>query len=175
MTRLLFEVVGFAPGTFKRVITVPFSNCLIVGMLNCLGWVPADINPMDHSHHHSHPMATPTSGGHDHGGGAGGGTGGHEGHMGMVSFISCLNTIPPANLVRKHAKRFVVQAMTFYFGYYNVELLFSGLVINSPGGQCCLFGCLTRGALSFTLFWSSTQRWSRRASESSCWPSCTKA
>ncbi|XP_056875530.1 high affinity copper uptake protein 1 isoform X1 [Takifugu flavidus] len=62
---------------------------------------------MDHTHHHSHPMATPTSGGHDHGGGAGGGTGGHEGHMGMV--------------------------MTFYFGYHNVELLFSGLVINSPG------------------------------------------
>ncbi|TWW66542.1 High affinity copper uptake protein 1 [Takifugu flavidus] len=66
-----------------------------------------DVNPMDHTHHHSHPMATPTSGGHDHGGGAGGGTGGHEGHMGMV--------------------------MTFYFGYHNVELLFSGLVINSPG------------------------------------------
>eukprot|EP00066_Takifugu_rubripes_P003220 XP_003965646.1 PREDICTED: high affinity copper uptake protein 1 [Takifugu rubripes] len=65
------------------------------------------MNPMDHTHHHSHPMATPTSGGHDHGGGAGGGTGGHEGHMGM--------------------------AMTFYFGYHNVELLFSGLVINSPG------------------------------------------
>ncbi|XP_003965646.2 high affinity copper uptake protein 1 [Takifugu rubripes] len=65
------------------------------------------MNPMDHTHHHSHPMATPTSGGHDHGGGAGGGTGGHEGHMSM--------------------------AMTFYFGYHNVELLFSGLVINSPG------------------------------------------
>lgn len=25
--------------------------------------------------------------------------------------------------------------MTFYFGYHNVELLFSGLVINSAGGQ----------------------------------------
>lgn len=26
--------------------------------------------------------------------------------------------------------------MTFYFGYSNVELLFTGLLINSPGGQC---------------------------------------
>lgn len=25
--------------------------------------------------------------------------------------------------------------MTFYFGYNDVELLFSGLLINSPGGQ----------------------------------------
>lgn len=30
--------------------------------------------------------------------------------------------------------------MTFYFGYHNVELLFSGLVINSPGGQFVLTG-----------------------------------
>lgn len=79
-------------------------------MLNCLGWVPADVNPMDHTHHHSHPMATPTSGGHDHGGGAGGGTGGHEGHMGMVSggfisAVSCLNMVTRANLVTKHSKR----------------------------------------------------------------------
>lgn len=28
--------------------------------------------------------------------------------------------------------------MTFYFGYNNVELLFTGLLINSPGGQFVL-------------------------------------
>ena len=38
------------------------------------------MNPMDHSGHHTHPMATPTSGGHDHGG-----NGGQGGHMSMVS------------------------------------------------------------------------------------------
>ncbi|XP_062268756.1 high affinity copper uptake protein 1 isoform X2 [Platichthys flesus] len=60
---------------------------------------------MDHSHHHN-TMAPPTTGGHDHGGG--GTEGGHGGHMmGMV--------------------------MTFYFGYENVELLFTGLLINSVG------------------------------------------
>uniref|UniRef100_A0A3Q3EVV7 Copper transport protein n=1 Tax=Labrus bergylta TaxID=56723 RepID=A0A3Q3EVV7_9LABR len=66
----------------------------------------------DHSHHHHHTMAPPTTSGHDHGGG-GGGEGEHEGHGGMV--------------------------MTFYFGYNNVELLFTGLLINSPGemvGAC---------------------------------------
>uniref|UniRef100_A0A3Q3G807 Copper transport protein n=1 Tax=Labrus bergylta TaxID=56723 RepID=A0A3Q3G807_9LABR len=65
----------------------------------------------DHSHHHHHTMAPPTTSGHDHGGG--GGEGEHEGHGGMV--------------------------MTFYFGYNNVELLFTGLLINSPGemvGAC---------------------------------------
>ncbi|XP_008299646.1 high affinity copper uptake protein 1 isoform X1 [Stegastes partitus] len=64
---------------------------------------------MDHSHH---TMATPTSSGHDHGGG-GGTEGGHGSHGGM--------------------------AMTFYFGCNNVELLFTGLLINSPGemvGAC---------------------------------------
>lgn len=30
---------------------------------------------------------------------------------------------------------FILQPMVFYFGYENVELLFSGLVINTPGGQ----------------------------------------
>ncbi|XP_077399170.1 high affinity copper uptake protein 1 isoform X2 [Vanacampus margaritifer] len=69
----------------------------------------------DHAHGHAHAMMTtpmPThGGGHDHGGGATGG--GHGGHGGM--------------------------AMTFYLGYQNVELLFSGLVINSAGemvGAC---------------------------------------
>uniref|UniRef100_A0A8C6K6N0 Copper transport protein n=1 Tax=Nothobranchius furzeri TaxID=105023 RepID=A0A8C6K6N0_NOTFU len=64
---------------------------------------------MNHSMHHS--MAPPTSTDHNHGGGGGGG--GHEGHGGMV--------------------------MTFYFGYKNVEVLFAGLLINSPGemvGAC---------------------------------------
>ncbi|XP_072309487.1 high affinity copper uptake protein 1 [Eucyclogobius newberryi] len=69
-----------------------------------------DHSNMDHSGHAHHAMtAAPsltTHGGH--GGGAGGGAGGgHEGHMGM--------------------------AMTFYFDYKNVELLFSGLIINSAG------------------------------------------
>eukprot|EP00064_Thunnus_orientalis_P024692 superscaffoldBa00011005_g24996 len=67
---------------------------------------------MDHTHHHQHTMAPPTDGGHDHGGGGGldGKCGGHGG-----------------------------MAMTFYFGYNNVELLFTGLLINSPGemvGAC---------------------------------------
>lgn len=52
-------------------------------MAQCWVLVAADMDPMDHSHHHSHPVATPTSGGHDHGGD--GNTGGHGGHMGMVS------------------------------------------------------------------------------------------
>ncbi|KAL6096385.1 slc31a1 [Pungitius sinensis] len=71
-----------------------------------------DHSAMDHSamDHGHHTMAPPTSGGgHDHGGGSDGGHGG----MGMV--------------------------MTFYFGYSNVELLFTGLLINSPGemvGAC---------------------------------------
>ncbi|XP_037341027.2 high affinity copper uptake protein 1 isoform X3 [Pungitius pungitius] len=71
-----------------------------------------DHSAMDHSamDHSQHTMAPPTSGGgHDHGGGSDGGHGG----MGMV--------------------------MTFYFGYSNVELLFTGLLINSPGemvGAC---------------------------------------
>uniref|UniRef100_A0A668VE72 Copper transport protein n=1 Tax=Oreochromis aureus TaxID=47969 RepID=A0A668VE72_OREAU len=64
---------------------------------------------MTHMHHMNHmknsTMAPPTSTEHDHGSG-GGGEGNHGGHMMM---------------------------MTFYFGYNNVELLFTGLLINSPG------------------------------------------
>uniref|UniRef100_A0A3Q3G205 Copper transport protein n=1 Tax=Labrus bergylta TaxID=56723 RepID=A0A3Q3G205_9LABR len=71
----------------------------------------------DHSHHHHHTMAPPTTSGHDHGGG--GGEGEHEGHGGMV--------------------------MTFYFGYNNVELLFTGLLINSPGDGGCVYRCLPIG------------------------------
>uniref|UniRef100_A0A3Q3JV61 Copper transport protein n=2 Tax=Monopterus albus TaxID=43700 RepID=A0A3Q3JV61_MONAL len=70
---------------------------------------------MDHTHHQT--MATTTSGGHDHGGGGGGGGGGSDGNHGHLSGMM----------------------MTFYFGYNNVELLFSGLLINSPGemvGAC---------------------------------------
>lgn len=60
---------------------------------------------MDHSGHAHHAMTTPPS--HTtHSGHEGGHGGDHVGHM---------------------------MAMTFYFGYKNVELLFSGLVINSPG------------------------------------------
>lgn len=59
---------------------------------------------------HDHVHPTQTSTtGHDHGGNHGGEHGGHS------------------------------MAMTFYFGYTNVELLFTGLVINSPGemvGAC---------------------------------------
>ncbi|XP_037547779.1 high affinity copper uptake protein 1 [Nematolebias whitei] len=65
---------------------------------------------MHHTHHLQHTMAPPTSTTHDH---VGGNDGGHGGHMGMV--------------------------MTFYFGYNNVELLFTGWLINSPGemvGAC---------------------------------------
>ncbi|XP_071328236.1 high affinity copper uptake protein 1 isoform X1 [Trachinotus anak] len=70
---------------------------------------------MDHTHHnHHHTMTPPSTTGHNHGGGGGGhGDGGHGGHGGMV--------------------------MTFYFGCNNVELLFTGLLINSPGemvGAC---------------------------------------
>lgn len=68
---------------------------------------------MDHSLYHAHTMAPPTSTENDHGvGGGGGEEGNHGGHM---------------------------MAMTFYFGYSNVELLFTGLLINSPGemvGAC---------------------------------------
>ncbi|XP_005750767.1 high affinity copper uptake protein 1 isoform X1 [Pundamilia nyererei] len=64
------------------------------------------------NHHMNHStMAPPTSSEHDHGSG-GGGEGNHGGHMMM---------------------------MTFYFGCNNVELLFTGLLINSPGemvGAC---------------------------------------
>lgn len=75
---------------------------------------------MDHTHHMNHSVAMATghdhvhptqtsTTGHDHGGNHGGEHGGHS------------------------------MAMTFYFGYTNVELLFTGLVINSPGemvGAC---------------------------------------
>ncbi|XP_048875312.1 high affinity copper uptake protein 1 [Brienomyrus brachyistius] len=70
----------------------------------------------DHSHHAHHgsmatmPPAVTGSHGGDHGGGGGGSN--HE---------------------------MMMMQMTFYFGYRNVELLFSGLVINSPGemvGAC---------------------------------------
>nr|AGS09123.1 solute carrier family 31 copper transporters member 1 [Poecilia vivipara] len=69
----------------------------------------------DHMNHsamatqHVHPSISTTTV-HDHD--HGGGDGGHAGHS---------------------------MAMTFYFGYQNVELLFSQLVINSPGemfGAC---------------------------------------
>ncbi|XP_037835413.1 high affinity copper uptake protein 1 isoform X1 [Kryptolebias marmoratus] len=66
---------------------------------------------MDHTQHLQQTVAPPTSAGHDHGGG--GNDGSHGGHGGM--------------------------AMTFYFGYHNVELLFTGWLINSPGemvGAC---------------------------------------
>ncbi|KAI3362545.1 hypothetical protein L3Q82_012820 [Scortum barcoo] len=66
--------------------------------------------PADHAHH-QHTMAPPTTSGHDHGGG------GHDGNQGGHGGM----------------------AMTFYFGYKNVELLFTGLLINSPGemvGAC---------------------------------------
>ncbi|XP_035463199.1 high affinity copper uptake protein 1 isoform X1 [Scophthalmus maximus] len=70
------------------------------------------MNAMDHAGHvHHDTMAPPTTSGHDHGGG--GADGNHGGHGGMV--------------------------MTFYFGYNNVELLFKGLLINTPGemvGAC---------------------------------------
>ncbi|XP_053196106.1 high affinity copper uptake protein 1 [Scomber japonicus] len=74
-----------------------------------------DHSAMDHSHHHHATMAPPTAGGHVHGAGASdtmhdGKCGGHGG-----------------------------MAMSFYFGYSNVELLFTGLLINSPGemvGAC---------------------------------------
>ncbi|XP_061553956.1 high affinity copper uptake protein 1 isoform X2 [Phycodurus eques] len=71
-----------------------------------------DHAPQDHSHHHDHAMMatpTPTNGG-GHDHGGGAGGGGHGG-----------------------------MAMTFYFGYRNVPLLFSGLLINSAGemvGAC---------------------------------------
>ncbi|XP_053329799.1 high affinity copper uptake protein 1 [Spea bombifrons] len=78
---------------------------------------------MDHGHHTmgavgstSDPHAGhhhPTTGGHDHGGG-GGGHGGGGGGMHMMP-------------------------MSFYFGYSNVELLFSGLVINSAGEMAGAF------------------------------------
>ncbi|XP_008324413.1 high affinity copper uptake protein 1 isoform X2 [Cynoglossus semilaevis] len=68
----------------------------------------------NHAHDHAHHTTpTSTTAGHDHGVGDQGGQGGHGGHGGM--------------------------AMTFYFGYEHVELLFSGMVINSPGemvGAC---------------------------------------
>lgn len=71
--------------------------------------------------------------------------------------------------------------MTFYFGYHGVELLFSGLVIHSPGGR-------SLPSLSLILRWlyflfshnpflpllPSNQRWLRRASVSSYWLSCTR-
>ncbi|XP_047426201.1 high affinity copper uptake protein 1 isoform X2 [Mugil cephalus] len=76
------------------------------------------MNHMDHTNHtgsmttdHSHHTMSPTTGGgHDMGG-----HGGHGGH-------GCMSMV-----------------MTFYFGYNNVELLFTGLLINSPGemvGAC---------------------------------------
>ncbi|KAF5909475.1 high affinity copper uptake protein 1, partial [Clarias magur] len=70
---------------------------------------------MDHSHH-NHDML-PQAITHppaEHTTGHGSGSNGHDGHMMMMQ-------------------------MTFYLGYKNVELLFAGLVINTPGemvGAC---------------------------------------
>ncbi|XP_056289221.1 high affinity copper uptake protein 1 [Pseudoliparis swirei] len=77
--------------------------------MNHMNHSAMDHSAMDHVHN---TVAPPTMGGHNHGGGGGSG-GSHEGHGGMV--------------------------MTFYFGFHNVELLFTGLLINSPGemlGAC---------------------------------------
>lgn len=72
---------------------------------------------MNHSHHHTMTTSDPhaghhpaTTAGHDHGGGGGGGSSGM--HM---------------------------MRMTFYFGYENVELLFTGLVINTAGEMAGAF------------------------------------
>lgn len=75
--------------------------------------------------------------------------------------------------------------MTFYFGYNNVELLFTGLLINSPGGQFVLipyrFGmywacvCISRVEIDHApRFLPSNQRWLGHVSGSSCWRSSTR-
>ncbi|KAM9440498.1 high affinity copper uptake protein 1 isoform 1-T2 [Clarias gariepinus] len=70
---------------------------------------------MDHSHHNHDVLSQAvTHSPADHTTGHGSGSNGHDGHMMMMQ-------------------------MTFYFGYKNVELLFAGLVINTPGemvGAC---------------------------------------
>ncbi|XP_053341971.1 high affinity copper uptake protein 1 [Clarias gariepinus] len=70
---------------------------------------------MDHSHHNHDVLSQAvTHSPADHTTGHGSGSNGHDGHMMMMQ-------------------------MTFYFGYKNVELLFAGLIINTPGemvGAC---------------------------------------
>lgn len=67
-----------------------------------------------HSHHHVEETTMPSPASDDHGGHLTTTGNGHGDHMMMMQ-------------------------MTFYFGYKNVELLFAGLVINTPGemaGAC---------------------------------------
>lgn len=149
-------------------------------MAHCLVLVAADMDPMDHSnmdhsHHHSHPMATPTSGGHDHGGDGGNG-GGHEGHMGMVSggFFSAACSL---NMI------IVLKAWSCCLGD---DLLLwlpkRGAAVQRAAHQLTWrsvcpdwFHVLLFIFDPHALLFSSNQRWSRRVSASSCWPSCMKA
>lgn len=71
--------------------------------------------------------------------------------------------------------------MTFYFGYHGVELLFSSLVIHSPGGWSLPSLSLILRWLyflfshnTFLLLLPTNQRWLRRASVSSYWLSYTR-
>ncbi|KAM4695668.1 high affinity copper uptake protein 1 isoform 1-T2 [Rhinophrynus dorsalis] len=81
---------------------------------------------MDHSHHmtttdpHAGHMQSTSAGGHG-GHGGGGGMGGGGGGMGGGG----------CGMHSMH--------MTFYFGYENVEILFTGLVVNSAGEMAGAF------------------------------------
>uniref|UniRef100_A0A7N4PHF5 Copper transport protein n=1 Tax=Sarcophilus harrisii TaxID=9305 RepID=A0A7N4PHF5_SARHA len=67
-------------------------------------------------------------------------------HLGMINHMNVTSTMPPHHpsttaSYGDHGGGSMMP-MTFYFGYKNVELLFSGLVINTPGKWLGHFGCL---------------------------------
>ena len=60
-------------------------------------------------------------------------------HMGMTHMDSN-STMPPhhhptTSPSHSHGGEGMMMPMTFHFDFKNVELLFSGLVINTPGGE----------------------------------------
>ncbi|KAF6328133.1 solute carrier family 31 member 1 [Rhinolophus ferrumequinum] len=71
----------------------------------------------------------------------------HSHHVGM-SYVDHNNTMPPSqhhpmtSAPHSHgggAGDMMMMPMTFYFGFKNVELLFSGLVINTAGEMAGAF------------------------------------
>uniref|UniRef100_A0A8C2H982 Copper transport protein n=3 Tax=Cyprinus carpio TaxID=7962 RepID=A0A8C2H982_CYPCA len=59
----------------------------------------------------------------------------HHMHPTMQSDVSDHHGDHVMSPDKGHGDHMMMMQMTFYFGYKNVELLFAGLVINTPGGM----------------------------------------
>uniref|UniRef100_A0A2K5K495 Copper transport protein n=1 Tax=Colobus angolensis palliatus TaxID=336983 RepID=A0A2K5K495_COLAP len=67
----------------------------------------------------------------------------HSHHMGM-SYMGSNSTMQPSY---HHPTTSMMMPITFYFGFKNVELLFSGLVINTAGEMAGAFVAIAQGSL----------------------------